>query len=715
MKKYFLICATLFCFGIQAQNPTFLWAKQTGNPGLDLGSSVTADASGNVFTTGFFTGVVDFDPGAGTFMLASTGNRDIFLSKLDAAGNFVWAKKIGSTGDDEGASVTLDGSGNVLVTGYFSGSADFDPGVGTFTMSSTGGADIFAVKLDAAGNFIWAGKMGSSAADEGVSLTSDASGNVYTTGYFNNGCDFDPGAGTYTLASTGANDIFVSKLSASGNFIWAKKMGSSSLDQGNSIKVDASGNVITAGRFAGTADFDPAAPTYDLTSAGNDVFVSKLDASGNFVWAKQMGGTSGDNCTGLVLDGSGNIYTTGAFQVVADFDPGAGTFTLSSLGGNDIFVSKLDASGNFVWAKQLGGTGAGSEVGFAIALDAFGNVHTCGYFQLTVDFDPGAGTFNLTSAGGEDVFLSKLDASGNFLWAKQMGGTSSDEALSIAIDGLGGIYSTGYFSVTGDFDPGIGIFNLTSAGSFDIFIHKMAWCSSAPSQPGPISGLTVMCLNNGTTSYSIATVVGATSYSWVLPGGWSGTSSTNTISVTPGSSGMFSVTASNICGPSSFQTLSVTVNPLPTINASTSNTMLCIGQSATLTASGASSYTFNPGGAGTSIVVSPSLTSTYTINGTGANGCTNSSTFTQSVSTCAGIKTFEETLGLVVYPNPTTGKITISYKINWIGFGIYNSLGEKLQINKVFGKESVEVDLSAQPEGIYFIKVGSVTRKIIKQ
>ena len=141
-------------------------------------------------------------------------------------------------------------------------------------------------------------------------------------------------------------------------------------------------------------------------------------------FAGQFGGTSNDYGNSIAVDASGNIYTTGYFAGTVDFDPSAGTYNLTSAGGNDIFISKLDASGNFVWAKQLGGTN--DEKGNSIVVDASGNIYTTGNFAGTVDFDPGAGTFGLASTGNYDIFISKLDASGYFVWAKKMGGTSSD-------------------------------------------------------------------------------------------------------------------------------------------------------------------------------------------------------------------------------------------------------------------------------------------------
>jgi hypothetical protein len=392
-----------------------------GGTADEQGLSIAVDASGNVYTTGNFEGTADFNPDpAVTNTLTSAGNDDIFISKLDAAGNFVWAKRLGGTADDVGASIAADASGNVYTTGYFAGTGDFDPDPAvTNTLTSAGAFDIFISKLDAAGNFIWARRMGGTAAagDFGGAVAVDAVGNVYTTGAFNGTADFNPDpAVTNTLSTAGSSDIYISKLDAAGNYVWARRMGGSgsSADFGESIALDASGNVYTTGRFSGTSDFNPdPAVTNSLTSAGiDDIFISKLDAAGNYVWAKQMGGISQDYGSSIAIDAFGNSYTTGVFNGTADFnsDPAA-TNNLISAGGEDIFISKLDASGNLVWAKQLGGTS--NDLGFGLAIDASGNVVTTGEFRATSDFNPDAATANnLTSAGGSDIFVVKLNQPG---------------------------------------------------------------------------------------------------------------------------------------------------------------------------------------------------------------------------------------------------------------------------------------------------------------
>lgn len=472
MKKASNLIFALFLGLIAGNAQNYQWAKSMGGPSQDAANSIALDGSGNLYTIGIFTGTVDFDPGMGTSNLTSIGNSDIFISKLDSAGNFIWAKSIGGPSGDFGSSIALDRSGNVYATGNFIDTVDFDPGVGITNLISSGGRDIFISKLNSAGNFIWAKSMGGSSDDFGNSIVVDGTGNVHISGSFSDTVDFNPGVGITNLTSSGGRDIFISRLDSAGNFIWAKSMGGPSDDFSSSIALDGSGNIHTSGNFSDTVDFDPGTGTAYLTSSGGqDIFISKLDAAGNFIWAKSMGGNAIDISSSIAVDGSGNVHSTGFFSGIVDFDPGAGTTNLTSNGIWDIFISKLDAAGNFSWAKNMGGNTV--DIGDDITVDSSGNVYTTGVFSGIVDFDPGAATNNLSSAGFDDIFISKLDAAGNFIWAKSIGGPADDFGYSIAVDGSGNVFTAGRFTGTADFDPGAGTRNLISAGNWDIFISKL--------------------------------------------------------------------------------------------------------------------------------------------------------------------------------------------------------------------------------------------------
>jgi len=448
------------------------WARTWGGSNTDFGYSVAVDGSGNVYVTGYFRDTADFDTGSGVDNHTSYGQDDVFLSKFDSMGNFQWAKAWGGVYSDCGNGVAADGSGNVYVTGLFRGTADFNPGPAVDNRTSNGMEDVFLSKFDSSGNFLWAKTWGGTAWDEGCGVTADGSGNVYVTGHFLGTVDFDTGPGEDNHTFNGEHDIFLSRFDSSGNFLWAKTWGGSDWDVGYAVGVDSSGNVFVTGYYHETADFDPAAAGEDNhTSNGSfDIFLSKFDSSGNFQWAKTWGGSLEDYGYGVASDGSGNVYVTGYFRVTVDFDPGPGIDNHISVEDGDVFLSRFDSSGNFLWAKTWGGSDW--DNGHGVAADGSGNVYVTGGFWDTVDFDPGPSVDNHTSIGYIDVFLSRFDSSGNFLWSKTWGGSGAEGGRGVAVNGSGIVYVIGYFTLTVDFDPGPGVDNHTSNGDFDVFLSK---------------------------------------------------------------------------------------------------------------------------------------------------------------------------------------------------------------------------------------------------
>ncbi|MBA2611065.1 MAG: SBBP repeat-containing protein [Bacteroidetes bacterium] len=677
------------------------WAQNTGSTGYDRSQNITVDAVGNIYTTGYFSGVVDFDPGSAVFTLTAAVN-DIFISKISPSGAFIWAKQLVGDNYGIGMSIAVDATNNVIVTGYFNGTVDLDPGPGNFAYNTITGEDAFILKLDAAGNFIWAAPFGGTQNDNALGVDVDAGGNIYATGFFQGTPDFDPAIAVYNLTSFGSNDIFVLKLTATGNFVWAQQLGGASQDAAYGITVDGVGNSYLAGTFLGVADFDPAATTYTLNASNFSAFVCKLTASGNFLWAGQVGDPSGGTtCQDIKLDATNNVYITGNYIGAVDFDPGAATYTIQPIGNSDIYIDKLDQNGNFVWARSMGGPNA--ESGMSITTDPAGNVYSTGYFTGPADFDPGAGASVLTGSVQTDIYISKLDAAGNFVWAQGIGSFGQEYGFGIAVD-AGNVIITGIFENLVDFDPGAGTYFLPSNGNFDAFTAK--YCQGAPAQPGAIIGITAIC-DGSSANYSITPVPGANSYTWTLPGSWNGTSGTNTIGIVANtSSGNLTVTANNICGQSAQQTLNITVYALPSVTITTSNTLVCIGNTATLNATSATSYTWGSGANTSSIVITPTVNTVYSLNVSDIHGCVNSFAFNQFTDPCLGIKNNPAALnGIKIYPNPVGALLRIETQNEGLIFlTMYNALGQ-IVFTESINSQQATLNIAHLPKAIYLVNV----------
>lgn len=451
---------------------TFGFAHTIGSTNQDLGAAVATDAAGNSYVTGTFAGTVDFDAGPGTTELTATG-FGAMVAKYDRDGALVWARQLGSA-NASGGGIGVDAGGNVYSIGSFRGVNDFDPGPGTFDMDGTQNASIYFSKLDPAGNFVWARSVYNPFGR--MSLAVDATGNMYVTGEYTNGLDLDPGPGTLSPTSAGGFDVFVIKVDSTGALAWGKIVGGTQHDIGYGIAVDDAGNVYTTGEYGFPADFDPGPGTFVLPNPGQPrAFLTKWDADGDFVWARNL--TDGDGFAiglSVAVDRSGNVFAAGQFDGVYDFDPGPGRTVLRSPAGQAAgFVTALDADGNYLWAKKLAGTDTVSAD--RLVVDDLGYVYATGYFRGSADFDPGPGTSRLTVAPAEsdNSFLVKLDPAGKHVWAGSLGRGGNGRPFGVAVSETGDLYTTGYFNDTGDFDPGPGTAPRTSAGTRDLYLSAL--------------------------------------------------------------------------------------------------------------------------------------------------------------------------------------------------------------------------------------------------
>ena len=317
------------------------WAFNFDDGFGSIGVSIAVDNNRNVLVTGKLHGMADFDPGTDTVYHTAGGLDDIFIAKYDTDMNYQWSYNLGTSvyqeyEDELGRAVTTDKWNNVYCVGSFMDTADFDPGPDTNLFVSNGNGDIFIMKFNAAGEYLWAFSSGSIYNDEIIAVSADKDGDITVAGNFSLTVDFDPSDAVAELTTSVGYDSFIAKYDADGNYLWASETVGWQREKGNLMIIDTIGNVYVTGDFENTIDFDPGPDSTIITSNGGiDFYISKYDKNGNFKWANTMG-SSNDNLyekgDAIIIDREMNIVFAGNFNGTVDFDPDTSVYNLISEG-----------------------------------------------------------------------------------------------------------------------------------------------------------------------------------------------------------------------------------------------------------------------------------------------------------------------------------------------------------------------------------------------
>ncbi len=681
----------LLIISITSTAQIYEWAKAIGvalqTPSQTL---IAVDDSGNVYLANRFGGTVDFDPSTAIYNLTSKGNYDICISKLNSAGNLIWAKQIGDTYVESSTSMKLDNNGNIYITGYFQGTVDFDPSIGITNLTSIGIRDIFILKLNRFGKFVLAKNIGGIKENFSGDIMVDDKENIYITGSFEDSIDLDPSIVVYNLIDTVEHEVgyFTAKYDIMGNFLWGKKMGhlSPSYSHTYRIAVDKKGNVYIVGQFNNTTDFDPSTNIHNLNCLGkNDIFMVKLDSSGYFLWAKSMGGTSFDELNSMTIDAEANIYITGSYIDTADFDPNTGYYPLISKGLADIFVAKLTTDGNFIWAKSMSGIGA--EKGSSIAVDDIENVYILGGFNEVVDFDPNEGIYELTALRFNDTFIAKLNRDGNFVWAKMITGSdnhsnfwSINYSNDIVTDKQRNIYITGTFGDTLYFNLPYNDLLVSTLYYIDVFIAKYSQCNKYKIQNDTICDTYIWNGNiysiSGTYNHNILTAQGCDSTTRLY------------LTIKPIDTSIFQIDytlmANEITNGTQYKWVDCNDN-----------------------------YHFLSGE--TNSYFTPTRNGNYAVVIT-KNTCLD----TSYCHTITNIKTIKDDFITNFYPIPTQGDLIINLDTKYplIEVFIYNAIGQKIKEEKHIDMDNLRINVVGS-QGIYFIHIKTdkkeTTLKVVKR
>ena len=463
-------------FNIKAQAPGWAWAANGGGTQDEAGKCITTDFNGNVYVTGFYRSrSIKF----GTFTLTNVDTSgttdDIFLVKYDSTGIVKWAKSFGGKYDDEGSSLSTDNIGNVYLTGNFT-SLTMKVGFITLTNANTDSLsltyDCFTSKFNSLGNVQWAKSFGKKGDENINGVSVDLSGNIYITGNFSSDTVYFD---TSKVISDGSANIFIAKLDLFGDVLWAKYAGGTKDDKSMAIATDSVGNIAITGYFySSTIAFgsivlqkkDTAGSV--TTGYSNDIFTAKYNPNGSVLWAKSAGGSNvyfdDVSSNSIAMNNKGDVYITGYFRYDSLYF--GHVMLTGTYQSRDIFIAKYTTAGNVAWAKQAG-RGLDDE-GRGVAVDKSGNIYVAGYYSAdTIVFD----TVTLSGHSLDaEMYIAKLNSSGNVMWAKSAGGTNGDFCNSITAFNIDKVYITGqYYSPAISFDG----FTITNQGPGDVFVARL--------------------------------------------------------------------------------------------------------------------------------------------------------------------------------------------------------------------------------------------------
>ena len=383
-----------------------------------------------------------------------------------------WAFKLGNSFAEEVHGVAIGPGSEVVITGSFHGTVDFDPGPGETTLTATNGASAFIAKYSQDGALIWVRGIFGEDDVVGNDVVVDGYGYIGIVGDFQSTADFDPGPNLVQDTSRGEEDIFLLRLDPNGNYDWHWTGGSNRSDTGTGIAVGPGEHLYITGSFEKDLAFDPAPSKIRLSSNGDDdAFVARFTSYGEVLWARGWGGSGDDVGEAVGVDRNGRVFTVGTFEGRdVDLDPTWTGAEFSSAGKKDIFLTVLEKDSSWRWSTPFGGPGEDRVTDLVVTLD--GAFYMTGRFDNTADFDHFGAGGEITSKGEADIFLLKYNGVQSFAWVEGFGAGRTDRGASLSSDPVGNITMLAAFEQTVDFDPGPGETLLTSTSQDDMAVAQ---------------------------------------------------------------------------------------------------------------------------------------------------------------------------------------------------------------------------------------------------
>ena len=396
------------------------WAFSIGGNGWDVGKDIAISQDGYLYVAGEFggtfngesLGVVDFDPSDNTGELMGAGTFDVFIAKYDSSGAFQWVKPVAGPNWEMVNGIAIDQDQNICITGFYQTGTDFEPGDSHMTLPFRGGfMDIFLAQYSSDGDLNWAHGLGSSGDDRGNDVAFDAEGNIYAAGYFSNSIDLDTGPGSQWIVSQGGEDAFFAKYHSNGTLIWGMGIGGIGRDGIEGIDASPDHNVLIAGYFEYTMNYESQEETMELRSnGGSDLFIGQYSSGGENKWLISTGGPSDDVAYNLCALNTGSFLVAGTFQDEVNFGIDSGNSLLRSKGGRNAYVAQYGYHGDLYEVFQLEGDDNNGVGDLLVSADNK-NLYCTGSFEGVADFDWSSSELTKDAGVNQDGFLAKYQSS----------------------------------------------------------------------------------------------------------------------------------------------------------------------------------------------------------------------------------------------------------------------------------------------------------------
>ena len=672
-----------------------VWAKNIGMANLQEGTGLTVQNNQLILVGNYGNGGgIDLDPGPGTVLTPTVNNNGMFISKFDLNGNFIWGNGFACFSKPVIKGVKIDNANNIILCGNFQYTIDFDPSPSSASLTATG-FDGFMAKYDNNGSYVWSMKIGTTDNDFVNDLCVDGNNNIYCTGSYMGPVNFNPlGTTTNLTSNVGVANAFVAKYGSNGVLKWANAIGSTSTDMGRSIKLDKLGNIVYAGIFGGTVDFDAGVGVTSLFSntASRGVFISKIDTANNFVWAKDFGGATTDDIFEIAIDSSNQIIATGIMDPFMNFNP-SGTYSPGGKGSLDAYIAKYSQLGALVWAYPIGGSS--TDWGISLNVNQTDNtIYTTGYFNSTnLDLNISA-TVNttITTNGGEDIYIAKYsqcDIVSPPVNITPIANLTMCEGLTTTLTASASGTINWYYSST-PLGTGTSIttFSISGPGTYTWTADNTTSCGTSVKTPFVVEVIAKPNITFSAPAYTACvgqgvsiSASGVNTYTW-SPGGMN----TASVIITPTVSGSMPVIAAgtNSLGCVDTKTVYVSVQSpaIYTLQTTPSNS-ICLGQSVGLNViGGAYTYSWSTGANTASIAATPTVNSTYSVIVSNGTGCLKTSSVNVVVNTasvaitgntlaCANVTTALTASGANTYAW-STGSTNSSISVSPIATSIYS-------------------------------------------